>query len=88
MDPSLHPKFILLLLEQGENSFEGYTRLFLAVAHLATYPDDVLCAFYDASLNTACRARRPKMALERSSPHLWSGHWREMDLRSPPVPGD
>ncbi len=30
--------------------------------------------------------RRPRMALERISPPLWSGYWREMDLRSQPVP--
>ncbi|KTG47386.1 hypothetical protein cypCar_00038721 [Cyprinus carpio] len=52
-DPFFHPKF-LLLLEQGERSLEDHTRLFLALAELTIYPDDTLCAFYDANLNTAC----------------------------------
>ncbi len=43
MDPLLHPEYLLLLLEQ----IEGYTRLFLALASLTTYPDNALCVFYD-----------------------------------------
>ncbi len=43
-------------LEQGERSLKGHTRLFLVLASLISYPDDAFCAFYDASLNTACRA--------------------------------
>ncbi len=30
--------------------------------------------------------RRPRMALERISPPLWSGHWRDTGPRSPSVP--
>ncbi len=56
MDPLLRPEFLLLLLEQGERSLEGHTRLFLVLANLSSYPDDALCAFYDASLNIAYRA--------------------------------
>ncbi len=33
-----------------------HTRLFLFVANATGYQDDARCAFYDASLNTACRA--------------------------------
>ncbi len=56
MDPLLRPEFLLLLLEQGERSLEDHTGLFLLLANATGYPDDALCAFYDASLNTACRA--------------------------------
>ncbi len=54
--PLLHPEYLLLLLEQGEKSLEGHTRLLLVLTSLTTYLDDALCAFYDASLNIACRA--------------------------------
>ncbi len=56
IDPLLRPEFLLLLLEQGERSLEDHTRLLILLAHTTSYPDDALCAFYDASLNTACRA--------------------------------
>ncbi len=56
MDPLVRPKFLLLLLEQGDRSLEDHTRLFLCVANATSYPGDVLCSFYDASLNTASRA--------------------------------
>ncbi|KAI2665753.1 IgA FC receptor [Labeo rohita] len=56
MDPLLRPEFILLRLEQGDLPLEGYTVLFQLVAHATSYPDDALCAFYDASLNASCRA--------------------------------
>ncbi len=56
MDPLLRPEFLLLLLEQGERSLEDHTRLSLALTELTSYPDDALCSFYDASLNTTCRA--------------------------------
>ncbi len=56
MDPLLRPEFLLLLLEQEDRSLEDHTRLFLCVANATSYPDDVLCSFYDASLNTASRA--------------------------------
>lgn len=49
-------EYLLLLLEQGERSLKGHTRLFLVLANLSSYPDDALYAFYDASLNSAYRA--------------------------------
>ncbi len=54
MDPLTRPEF--LLLEQGDRALEDHIRLFLLLANLTSYPDDVLCSFYDASLNTSCRA--------------------------------
>ncbi len=56
MDPFFRPKFLLLLLEQGDKSLEDHTRLFLMLANATCYPDGTLCSFYNASLNTACRA--------------------------------
>ncbi|KAI2650129.1 Opioid growth factor receptor [Labeo rohita] len=56
MDPLLRPEFILLRLEQGELPLEGHTIMFQLIAHTTSYPDDALCAFYDASLNASCRA--------------------------------
>ncbi|KAL0146581.1 hypothetical protein M9458_058212 [Cirrhinus mrigala] len=56
MDPLLRPEFILLRLKQGGLPLEGYTTMFQLVAHATSYPNDALCAFYDASLNTSCRA--------------------------------
>ncbi len=56
MDPLARPEYLLLLLEQGERSLEGHTRLFLVLASLTSYPDNALCVFYDAILKTACRA--------------------------------
>ncbi|KAI2648000.1 RNA-splicing ligase RtcB [Labeo rohita] len=53
MNPLLRPEF-LLRLKQGELPLEGYT--FQLVAQTTSYPDDALCAFYDASLNVSCRA--------------------------------
>lgn len=55
MDPLVRPEF-LLLLEQGDRSLEDHTRPFLCVANATSYPDNALCSFYDASLNTASRA--------------------------------
>ncbi len=56
MDPLSRPEFLLLLLEQGDRSLEDHTRLFLLITNTTSYPDDALCSFYDASLNTASRA--------------------------------
>ncbi len=56
MDPLIQPKFLLLMLEQGDRYLEDHTRLFLMLANATSYPDDAICAFYDASLNTTCRA--------------------------------
>ncbi len=39
-----------------DRSLEGHTRLFLEIANHTNYPDDALCAFCDASLNTECKA--------------------------------
>ncbi|KAL0199710.1 hypothetical protein M9458_002897, partial [Cirrhinus mrigala] len=50
-DALLRPDYLFLLLEQGEKSLEGHTRLFVFLANLTSYPDDALCAFYDASLD-------------------------------------
>ncbi|KAI2644845.1 Accumulation-associated protein [Labeo rohita] len=52
----LRPEYILLRLKQGDLPLEGYTIMFQLVAHTTSYPDDALCAFYNASLNTSCRA--------------------------------
>ncbi len=60
MDPLLCLEYLLLLLEQGERSLEGHTRLFLVLASLTTYPDDARYTFYDASLKIACRAPSSK----------------------------
>ncbi len=60
MDPLLCLEYLLLLLEQGERSLEGHTRLFLVLPSLTTYPDDVLYTFYDASLKIACIAPSSK----------------------------
>ncbi len=74
MDPLLCPEY-LLLLEQGERSLEGHTRLFQVLANLSVYPDDALCAFDDASLNFAYRAHasRPPSHPLLSLPALSSG---------------
>lgn len=74
MDAFPHLEYLLLLLEQGHRSLEGHTRLFLQVANHINHQDDP-CA----------ERRRPKMALERISPPLWSRYWRETDLHSPSV---
>ncbi|KAI2667079.1 Mitochondrial inner membrane protein OXA1L [Labeo rohita] len=50
------PEFILLRLKQGDLPLEGYTIMFQLIAHTTSYPDDALCAFYNASLNASCRA--------------------------------
>ncbi len=54
------PEYLLLLLEQGDQLLEDHTRRFLLVANVTSYPDDTLCAVYDASLNTMCRALSSK----------------------------
>ncbi len=41
---------------QGERSLEDHARQFFLLAHTTSYTDDALCVFYDASLNTTCRA--------------------------------
>ncbi|KAI2660092.1 Opioid growth factor receptor [Labeo rohita] len=56
----LRPEFILLRLKQGDLPLEGYTIMFQLVAHTTSYPDDALCAFYNASLNASCRAPSSK----------------------------
>ncbi len=56
MDPFFRPEFLLLLLEQGDKSLEDHTRPFLMLANATCYPDGTLYSFYNASLNTTCRA--------------------------------
>ncbi len=56
MDPFFRPEFLLLLLEQGDKSLEDHTRPFLMLANATCYLDGTLCSFYNASLNTTCRA--------------------------------
>ncbi len=56
MDAFTRPKYLLLLLEQGDRSLEDHTRLFLMLANTTSYLDDTLCSFYEASLNNTCRA--------------------------------
>ncbi len=56
MDPFFRPEFLLLLLEQGDKSLEDHTGPFLMLANATCYPDGTLCSFYNASLNTTCRA--------------------------------
>ncbi len=38
------------------NCCSGVPRVVLMLTNTTSYPDDALCSFYDASLNTACRA--------------------------------
>lgn len=57
MDPTHFPEFLLLLLEQEEESLEDHTRQSLLLVNIICYQDDMLCGFYNASLNNACRAR-------------------------------
>ncbi|KAL0146479.1 hypothetical protein M9458_058110 [Cirrhinus mrigala] len=64
MDPLLHPKYLLLLLEQRERSLKGHTRLFLVVASLTAYPENVLCAFNDGSLKSCAEHSHPRIVLE------------------------
>ncbi len=73
MDPLLRPEFLLLLLEQGKRSLEDHTRLFLVLAHTTSYTDDVLCSFYDASLNTVSVVVW-RWSLRGFCRPLWSGH--------------
>ncbi|KAI2660085.1 RNA-binding protein Hfq [Labeo rohita] len=57
MDAILRPEYLLLLLlEQGDRSFEGHTRLFLMLANTTSYLNNTLCALCDASLNPVYRA--------------------------------
>lgn len=52
-----HPKFILLLLKQGNHSLEAHTVIFAEIANIMQYLDNCLCSFYHASLNTATQAK-------------------------------
>lgn len=53
--PQLCPEFLLLPLEQGEQSLNDHTRLIIA-NNTTSCPDDMLCRFYNTSMNTICRA--------------------------------
>ncbi|KAI2662363.1 Plasmalemma vesicle-associated protein [Labeo rohita] len=56
MDVFFHPEYLLLLLEQMDRALEDHTGQFLLLANATSYLDNVLCAFYNTRLNTACRA--------------------------------
>ncbi len=86
MDPLLRPEYLLFLLEHGERSLEGYTRLFLVFANLSSYPDDALCAFYDASLNSVYRAQSSEEGPQANFAAFVEWTWRDTDPRSPSVP--
>lgn len=60
MDALLRPEYPLFLLEQGDKALKDHTRLFLLLANTTSYPDDTLCAFYDASINIEFRAPSSK----------------------------
>ncbi len=47
------PEYLLTRLERGDKALEDHTRLLLLQANTTSYPDDTLCAFYDACLNRA-----------------------------------
>ncbi len=47
------PEYLLTRLERGDKALEDHTRLLLLQANTISYPDDTLCAFYDACLNRA-----------------------------------
>ncbi|KAL0173841.1 hypothetical protein M9458_029809, partial [Cirrhinus mrigala] len=43
MDALPHLEYLLLLLDQGERLLKDLTKLFLVLANITRYPDDVLC---------------------------------------------
>ncbi|KAI2644379.1 tRNA (guanine-N(7)-)-methyltransferase [Labeo rohita] len=51
------PAVLVLLLEQGDRSFEDHTTDFVFLANCTNYPDNCLCSFYFAGLNTTTRAQ-------------------------------
>ncbi len=79
MDPFTLLEYLLLLLEQGERSLKGHIKLFLVLANLSSSPDDALCAFYDASLNSA-------HAFVRGRPSSEFCHLCGVPLQAQPTP--
>ncbi len=63
---------------------EDHTRLFLMLANTTSYPEDTLCSFYDASLNTACRTPLSKNGPVRRLRRLRGvNFWQIEDRHSP-----
>ncbi|KAL0154071.1 hypothetical protein M9458_050624, partial [Cirrhinus mrigala] len=48
---------LVLLLEQGDRSLEDHTTDFVFLTNYTHYPDNCLCSFYFAGLNTTTRAQ-------------------------------
>ncbi len=51
------PAVLVLLLEQGDRSLEDHTEDFVFLSNYMHYPDNCLCSFYQAGLNTSIRAQ-------------------------------
>ncbi len=51
------PAVFVLLLEQGDRSLEDHTEDFVFLSNYTHYPDNCLCSFYQAGLNTSTRAQ-------------------------------
>ncbi|KAI2652954.1 Gasdermin-E [Labeo rohita] len=51
------PAVLVLLLEQGDRSLEDHTTDFVFLTNYTHYPDNCLCSFYFAGLNTTTRAQ-------------------------------
>ncbi|KAL0177682.1 hypothetical protein M9458_026576, partial [Cirrhinus mrigala] len=51
------PAVLILLLEQGDRSLEDHTKDFVFLANYTHYPDNCLCSFYFAGLNTTTRVQ-------------------------------
>ncbi len=51
------PAVLVLLLEQGDRSLEDHTEDFVFLANYTHYPDNCLCSYYLAGLNTSTRAQ-------------------------------
>ncbi len=46
------PAVLILLLEQGDRSLKDRNEDFVFLSNYTHYPDNCLCSFYDAGLNT------------------------------------
>ncbi|KAI2653668.1 Zinc metalloprotease ZmpB [Labeo rohita] len=51
------PAVLVLLLEQGDRSLEDHTTDFVFLTNYTHFPDNCLCSFYFAGLNTTTRAQ-------------------------------
>ncbi len=51
------PAVLVLLLEQGDHSLEDHTKDFMFLSNYTHYPDNCLCSFYQAELNTSTWAQ-------------------------------